>query len=257
MSYDPAHARTPEIGATHIPQKHGFGSRLHQPQGLAGPSRRLPQPPYRHHHALGRYRYFASCMGYDCLFRWKTGRRDPTHRPDSQYSSRLGQTSTAHSPRLASPLQYPCFWGASADKTCDRAGWEHNLLSSYAQARRLDAATLLIDLKKFYKTVFHGRSLEEALATNYPVRLLRAQCALFSGSRAVQFNQATKAPFCVTGTIIAGETSATALARMLLVRHFRAIMASVPGIFLSFFSMRLHLPAAHSTLGNYSLYTGP
>lgn len=94
----------------------------------------------------------------------------------------------------------------------------------------MDAATLLAGLKKFYKKVSHARLLEEAQATAYPIRLLRAQCGLFSGPRAVLFHRAVTAGFEVNGTIIAGETSATALARLLLVRHFRAIMATVPGI---------------------------
>ena len=81
-----------------------------------------------------------------------------------------------------------CFWGASVGKSCDRAGWEHNLLSQFATDEQLDCATLLVDLKKFYEKISHARLLQEAQATGYPVALLRSQCALFAGPRVFVLN---------------------------------------------------------------------
>lgn len=40
-----------------------------------------------------------------------------------------------------------CFWGSSRGKTRDRAGWVHNLITSYGRSRQMDAATLLLDLQ--------------------------------------------------------------------------------------------------------------
>ena len=119
------------------------------------------------------------------------------------------------------------FWG-KATQSCERAGWVHNVVAAYATRKGLAAASLMADLEKFYEHVSHEDLLEEAKATGFNLVLLRALCVLYSGSRAISYQGACSQPFEVGGTILAGCSCATTLAKLLLLRLLRKVDRAYP-----------------------------
>ena len=87
-----------------------------------------------------------------------------------------------------------------------------------AAARKEDAAAFYADIEKFYENVSHEVLLREAVAVGFPLRLLKPLLALYSGPWAVVVNGAAGAILQAVGTILAGCSCATVLAKVLLHR---------------------------------------
>eukprot|EP00959_Pyramimonas_sp_CCMP1952_P047257 986170-Pyramimonas_sp.AAC.1 len=103
-----------------------------------------------------------------------------------------------------------CFWGVR-DKECDRAGYQHNLLSAYARIHDMSSATLFTDLHKFYERIAHSVLVREGMATSFEYRILAAACSLYSGPRILAFQGAVSEAFRVPGTVLAGCSLAMTL----------------------------------------------
>ena len=71
----------------------------------------------------------------------------------------------------------------SQGKACDRAAWAHSITVAAAKGWRESAASLLLDLAKFYEHVGHDHLWEEGHKTGFPRRLLASWCASFEGWR--------------------------------------------------------------------------
>eukprot|EP00959_Pyramimonas_sp_CCMP1952_P133010 2780816-Pyramimonas_sp.AAC.1 len=123
----------------------------------------------------------------------------------------------------------PVFWGAK-DRECDRAGWIHQMLAHYAAVRGLDTATLATDLDKFYERVCHFVLFNEGEGCGFPVKLLRAACGLYAGPRAISFRGCVSGVIRAVGTVLAGCSLATSLARVLVYRLLTTLAAAHPSV---------------------------
>ena len=69
------------------------------------------------------------------------------------------------------------FWGCQG-KACDRAAWAHSVVVAAAKGRQQSAASLLLDLAKFFEHIGHDHLWEEHDKTRFPRRLLAQVGAL-------------------------------------------------------------------------------
>ena len=109
------------------------------------------------------------------------------------------------------------FWGQSG-KAADQAGWLHQVLVSFARAKGLEAGTLATDLRKFYETIKHGKLMEEAEATGFPLKVARAATVIYGGWRSATWQDIVADPFCPDSTVMVGCCLATTFAKVMLVR---------------------------------------
>jgi len=122
------------------------------------------------------------------------------------------------------------FWG-SRGRACDRAGWVHNAYVGFAASDPdLEAVSFFGDLRKFYEHAGHAELWAEAKATKFNLKLLRWLTVSYAGFRSLQFHGCFTDPFVVRGTILAGCSCATTMARLLLVRLLRSVHAAHPGV---------------------------
>ncbi|CAK0844578.1 unnamed protein product, partial [Prorocentrum cordatum] len=113
---------------------------------------------------------------------------------------------------------------------CERAGWVHQALTALAYEKGLSTGTALGDLRRFYENISHKELLVEANSTGSPVKLRRACCVTYSGYRVIAVDGACSAPFRATGTVLAGCSCATGIAKLLLFRSFKKVAAFYPSV---------------------------
>ena len=107
----------------------------------------------------------------------------------------------------------PYFWGCQG-KACDRAAWAHSIMVAAAKGRQQSAASLLLDLAKFYEHVEHDHLREEGRKTSSPTRLLACWCVSFEGWRSLEADKCATVPFWAFGTILPGCSGATTAAKL-------------------------------------------
>ena len=107
------------------------------------------------------------------------------------------------------------YWGGGT-RSCERAGWTHNVLVAFASSTGLGAVTCLADLEKIYEHISHQVLYDQAVATGFNLVLLRALCVMYSGYRVVSYRGMVSEAFRVGGTILAGCSCAVALAKLIL-----------------------------------------
>ena len=102
-------------------------------------------------------------------------------------------------------------------------GVAHSTMVAAAKGRQQSAASLLLDLDKFYKHVGHDHLWEEGRKTSFPRRLLACWCASYEGWR---FLDATFPFWAFLATLL--ETVSTRLLQALerCRRHFGPLAAS-------------------------------
>ena len=108
----------------------------------------------------------------------------------------------------------PFYWGTT-QRPCEQAGWCHNLIEEAALARGVQVASLFADLAKFYEWVSHEILAREAKAVGFNMRLLRALFGLYKGKRAIVYKGAVGQVVDAVGTILAGCSNATTLAKVI------------------------------------------
>jgi hypothetical protein len=109
------------------------------------------------------------------------------------------------------------FWGGTG-KDCMRAAWLQATLAAFARHRGLECGSFFSDLEKFYEKVEHRMLAEEAVATGFPSPLLFALLGLYSAPRAISYNGCCSKATRIFGTILAGCSCATTLAKVSLYR---------------------------------------
>ena len=123
------------------------------------------------------------------------------------------------------------FWSGKG-KACDKAGWCHNILAGYARYLGVDVATLFADIEKFYEFVSHEVLRNEAHAGGFPHDLLRALCGLYVGPRVAVFDGVVSEVIEAGGTILAGCSCATVLAKVLVYRLLKSLSGRYLGLSL-------------------------
>ena len=101
------------------------------------------------------------------------------------------------------------FWGCQG-KACDRAAW------AAAKGRQQSAASLPLDLAKFYEHVGHDHLWGEGRKTSFPRRLLAWWCASYEGWRFLEADKRATFSFWAFGTILPGRSGATTAAKLML-----------------------------------------
>ena len=114
------------------------------------------------------------------------------------------------------------FWG-SGTKSCERAGFVHNVFVAYCKHTGLSSVTCLADLEKFYEHVSHEVLYQEAVETGFNLVLLRALCTMYAGYRAISYRGMSSEAHRIGGTIMAGCSCALALAKLLLYTALKTI----------------------------------
>ena len=119
------------------------------------------------------------------------------------------------------------FWGCQG-KACDRAAWAHSILVAAAKGRQQSAASLLLDLAKFYEHVGHDHLWEEGIKTGFPRRLLACWCASYEGWRFFEADKCATFPFWAFGTILPGCRGATTAAKLMLATLLETVSSRLP-----------------------------
>ena len=114
---------------------------------------------------------------------------------------------TAHPTRVWSRLRRPVaaewesqsdalfFWGTTG-KACDKAAYVHAVLTSEARATmQASAASLFLDIRKFFDNVDHGVLLREAQDLGYLLGHLLPLLELYSGWRILEVDGMTSRAF--------------------------------------------------------------
>ena len=121
----------------------------------------------------------------------------------------------------------PYFWGCQG-KACDRAAWAHSIVVAAAKGRQQSAASLLLDLAKFYEHVGHDHLWEEGRKTRFSTRLLACWCASYEGWRFLEADKCATFPFWAFGTILPGCSGATTAAKLMLATLLETVAKRLP-----------------------------
>ena len=101
-------------------------------------------------------------------------------------------------------------------------------MAAFCGRHGMAAASILADLLKFYELVSHDALRREAEAVGFNLRLLRALCVIYSSPRIALAGGCASEPFAVGGTIAAGCSCATGLAKVMLIGLLRLVRGSSP-----------------------------
>ena len=102
-----------------------------------------------------------------------------------------------------------------------------------AQSRHPKCERQPADISKFYERISHQRLLREASAVGFPLRFLRAACALYKGPRVLRLGQTYSQLVRTEGTVIAGCSHANTLARFLCFRLLEKLGNAMPSAHLN------------------------
>ena len=101
---------------------------------------------------------------------------------------------------------YAVHWQKSGNTI---AAWAHSDTVAAAKERQQSAASLLLDLAKFYEHVGHDHLWEEGHKTGFPRRLLASWCASCEGWRFLEADKCATFPVWAFGTIPPGCSGAS------------------------------------------------
>ena len=97
-----------------------------------------------------------------------------------------------------------------------------------AKGRQQSAASLLLDLAKFYEHVGHDHLWEEGQKTRFPTRLLACWCASYEGWRFLEADKCAIIPFWASGTILPRCSGATTAAKLMLATLLETVATRLP-----------------------------
>ena len=120
------------------------------------------------------------------------------------------------------------FWGKDAATSCDKAAYLHNMLSVFARRRGLTAVTVFYDIRKFYENVSHSELRSAADHFGFDGGLLRALCCLYRSPRRARWTGGTSRISHPNGTIIAGCSAATGVAKLMTLALLKRIDSETP-----------------------------
>ena len=139
--------------------------------------------------------------------------------------SRIRQRECAKWERTLS--QAP-FWGTTAARGCDKAAWLHNVFVSHAKHAQEEAASFYVDLLKYYEHIGHAELKIAAQAWGFDLGLLRALCCTYVAPRRARIGACLSDAMVANGTVVAGCSCATALAKLVLLSALRAAAIAAP-----------------------------
>eukprot|EP00959_Pyramimonas_sp_CCMP1952_P474962 9503942-Pyramimonas_sp.AAC.2 len=100
------------------------------------------------------------------------------------------------------------------------------------ETRGLVSATLFLDPRKFYEHSSHAELLAAAEQVAFLKALIRAYCTVYRSPRRVPRQGAISRVIKPNGSVIAGCSGATSLARLLLVSVLRRVASTCPTVTL-------------------------
>ena len=97
-----------------------------------------------------------------------------------------------------------------------------------AKGQQQSAASLSLDLAKFYEHVGHDHLWEEGRKTSFSTRLLACWCASYEGWRFLEADKCATFPFWAFGTILPGCSGATTAAKLMLATLLETVATRLP-----------------------------
>ena len=107
--------------------------------------------------------------------------------------------------------------------------WRHCLFDEYALAKGCEMATAAADLSKFYERIEHPFLIGEAVATDYPLRLLRLNLSAYRGVRRCSYHRALGKPICARRSVGAGCSQAHGIIKLFPHAGDHAGLGGLPG----------------------------
>ncbi|CAK0836444.1 unnamed protein product, partial [Prorocentrum cordatum] len=109
------------------------------------------------------------------------------------------------------------------------AGWLHNCFAGFAKSNpQFEAASLFLDISKFYEHVRHDVLWANAVRFGFNLRLLRGLLTSYQAPRMILAAGMASPAFGTTGTVLAGCACATAVAKLPVLGALLAAGATSP-----------------------------
>ena len=125
-------------------------------------------------------------------------------------------------------IDQSAFWGTSSARGCDKAAWLHNVLVAHAKDSFEVAGSFYVDLAKYYEHIGHEELRTAAQAWGFDLGLLKALCCTYLAPRRARIGSCLSQSVEANGTVVAGCSCATALAKLLLLSALRAAALAAP-----------------------------
>jgi len=124
------------------------------------------------------------------------------------------------------------FYGGKGAST-ETCVWRQALFGELAYYQSRLAATVLMDLYKAYETMKHAAVIRAARKYQYPLWALRYILATYRMERALTVGPAHTKAIKVCGTVVAGESNATTMLRLLLIGPCDEVVQYHPNVHLA------------------------
>ena len=112
------------------------------------------------------------------------------------------------------------FWGTEG-RACERGAWVHSVCRDAARGANVELASTFLDLAKFYEMVGHGIFLREAQAVGFDLHPTACLIGSWGGLRFLELEGAASGPLCCHGSVLAGCSATTSVAKVLVLRLIR------------------------------------
>ena len=119
-------------------------------------------------------------------------------------------------------MDQQAFWGTSSARGCDKAAWLHDVFVAHAKSSLEEAGSFYADFSKYYEHIGHEELKIAAQAWGFDLGLLRALCCAYLAPRRARIGSCLSEAIMANGTVAAGCSCATALAKLLLLSALRA-----------------------------------
>eukprot|EP00959_Pyramimonas_sp_CCMP1952_P374589 7845033-Pyramimonas_sp.AAC.1 len=126
------------------------------------------------------------------------------------------------------PIDQQAFWGNSSSRGCDKTAWLHNSFVVHAKSSREEAGSFYADLSEYCEHIGHFELKVAAQAWGFDLGLLRALCCAHRAPRRARIGTCLSGAVYASGTVVAGCSCATALAKLLLSSVLRAAASAAP-----------------------------
>jgi hypothetical protein len=82
------------------------------------------------------------------------------------------------------------FWWGGRGKACARCAWEMAAMKEFSLSSGVASIMVAGDLSKFYEHIGHEKLIDEAVATGYPLRMLKMNIEAYRGYRRCRLGSA-------------------------------------------------------------------
>lgn len=123
------------------------------------------------------------------------------------------------------------YWWAAENKSCERVVFQHALWDEWAEATGAQTSTVLFDIIKFSDQIPHEILLQEAVATSYPLGVLKVCLQICDATRlSVKEGRVAETDLRPRRSILAGCVVAVSLAKCLLTGTFDKVTGLWSGV---------------------------